>query len=305
MLAYQGEVERGRLFQEIAEEWQDEHFPTLAPNTLKGYRPALARCIDAFGKKPVKEIKAPDIKKFIMLFSRGGRSKKTVTNQLLITNLVFSYAVECGDIEYNPCTSVKPPKNLNKTHREAASKEDEETVKQSYDIWLLPYLVLYTGLRKGEALALQGKDIHEAEGYIDVIKSVYHISNKPYIKTPKTEAGIRTAPILNPLKGKLPKLKKEQFLFSDDDGKTPLTEMQYLKHWKDYVKQTGIESTAHQLRHSYATMLFELGISVKDAQELLGHSTAAMTQDVYTHLRTEHKAKIIDEINNAINTHDP
>lgn len=52
---------------------------------------------------------------------------------------------------------------------------------------------------------------------------------------------------------------------------------------------TGMLSSTHQLRHSYATMLFECGIEVKDAQDLLGHSTIAMTQDVYTHIRDKRK----------------
>lgn len=302
MIEYTSKLERGKLFKDIAAEWETEHFPTLSPNTLKGYRPALRRCISEFDNKSVKEITAPEIKHFIMEFARGGRARKTVTTQLLIINLVFSYAVECGERDYNPCVSVSLPKNLSKTKRDAASKEDEERVKKSYSTWLLPYLILYTGLRKGEALALQGKDIHEQDGYIEIKKSVYHINNTPYIKSPKTEAGIRTAPILAPLVGKIPKTKANAYIFSDDDGRTPLTEMQYQKHWSRYAAVTGITCTAHQLRHSFATMLFECDVAVKDAQDMLGHSTAAMTQDIYMHLRSGHKAKVVAKLNESIAT---
>ena len=83
-----------------------------------------------------------------------------MTNQLLIMNLICSFAVEeTGDLEINPCASVSVPKGLPKTHREPASPEDEEKNKRSADIWLLPYLIMYTGLRKGEALALTREDI--------------------------------------------------------------------------------------------------------------------------------------------------
>ncbi len=306
MIAYKGEAERGRLFREVAEEWEEIHFPTLAPNTLKGYRPASRRAIEHFGDTPIRQIKAPDIKRFINEFARAGkgqasRAQKTVTNQLLVLNLIMGYAAENGEIDFNPCANVSIPKDLSKKRREAASSADEAKVKNAADVWLLPYFILYTGLRKGEALALTYGDIDLKKKIIHVTKSVYHISNKPYIKKPKTEAGIRIVPILDPLTPKIPKRrKKELYLFSDDGGKTPLTEMQYQKHWERFVEATGITCTAHQLRHSFATMLFECGIPVKDAQDLLGHSTAAMTQDIYTHIRDAHREETAQLINQKL-----
>lgn len=303
MIAYAGEVERGRPFRTIAEEWEGIHFPTLAPNSLKNYKPAYKRAVDEFKDTSIREIKAPDIKRFISAFARGGRAQKTVSTQLLILSLIFGYAAEGGDIEYNPCINVSIPKDLPKSRREAASPEDEEKVKQSADIWLFPFLVLYTGLRKGEALALTYGDIDRKSREIAVTKSVYHVGNKPFIKSPKTAAGVRTVPILNPLLSKLPKSKNESlYLFSDDGGEIPLTHMRYQKLWGDYVQKAGISATAHQLRHSFATMLFENGIDVKDAQDILGHATAAMTQDIYTHVRDSHRKDIAALLNKRMNT---
>lgn len=305
MIAYQGEIARGRLFREVEEEWEAEHFPTLTANTLKGYRPAARRAVDRFGDTPIRNIKAPEIKRFITEFAHPGgmasRAQKTVTNQLLVTSLIFRYAAENGEIEYNPCTNVTAPKALPKKRREAASPEDEQKVKAAADVWLLPYLILYTGLRKGEALALTYGDIDRAANVIHVSKSVYVVNNKPYIKQPKTAAGIRTVPILDPLLPKLPRSRKKSlYLFSDDGGQTPLSEMQYQHHWSQFVEATGIQCTAHQLRHSYATMLFECDVPVKDAQDLLGHSTAAMTQDIYTHIRDTHRAEVAQQINEKL-----
>lgn len=306
MLAYRETAERGRTFREIAEEWENIHFPTLAPNTLKSYRPAYNRALEHFDDTPVKQIKAPDVKKFINEFARTGdgqtrRAQKTVTTQLLVVNLILSYAAENGEIEYNPCVNVSIPKDLPKKRREAASPEDEKAVKGSANVWLFPYLILYTGLRKGEALALTYGDIDRKEKLIHVTKSVYHINNKPHIKTPKTEAGTRSVPILDPLLPKLPKSRRqEHYIFSEDGGTTPLTEMQYQKRWADFAKRTGIQCTAHQLRHSYATMLFECGIEVKDAQDLLGHSTAAVTQDIYTHIRTDRRKQTAQLLNQKL-----
>lgn len=306
MIAYQGEVERGRAFSVIADEWEGIHFPTLAPNTLKGYRPALRRAKEYFGDTPVRQIKAPDIKRFISEFARAGagpasRAQKTVANQLLVVSLIMGYAAENGEIDFNPCANVSLPKDLSKGRREAASPEDEAKVKASADVWLLPYLILYTGLRKGEALALTYGDIDLKQGVIHVSKSVYHVDDKPHIKTPKTPAGIRTVPILDPLKKWLPKKgDPNAYLFSDDGGKTPLAGGRYQMLWRHYARDTGVKCSAHQLRHSYATMLFECDVDVKDAQDLLGHSTAAMTQDIYTHVRDTHRKKTAQLINEKL-----
>ncbi|MCI8601602.1 MAG: tyrosine-type recombinase/integrase [Oscillospiraceae bacterium] len=298
ILEYTERKENGRPFAEIAEEWKAVHFPTLSPNTLRGYRPALQRAVNEFGGLPVSKIKPAQIKQLLANMARKGFARKTVSTQLLICNLICSYAIEQDELEANPCAAVSLPKNLSKEYRKPASPEDEARIKASYGIWLLPYLILYTGLRKGEALALTYGDI--ADGFIYVSKSVCHVSNRPIIKTPKTAAGIRKVPILTPLADKLPTGPAENYVFSADGGRTPLTETQYQSCWKKFAAQTGVTATAHQLRHSYATMLFECGISVKDAQNLLGHATAAMTTDVYTHLRDTHQQEIIDELNRQL-----
>ena len=302
IMAYTAAQERGRLFREVASDWQAEHWPTLAPNTLRGYRPAYARSVEHFGDTPVRQIRPQDIKRFITEFSRGGMARKTVTNQLLILNMIFGYAVESGDLDYSPCTHVTIPKNLPKSRREAATPGEEQLVKASAHIWLFPFFILYSGLRKGEALALTWADIDFDNDEISVTKSVYHEGDRPFIKRPKTEAGTRTVPLLAPLKAVLlqdPDRSPDAYIFSDD-GVKPLTNRRYITLWSHWADTTGVTATAHQLRHSYATMLFECGIDVKDAQDILGHSTAAVTQDIYTHIRDTRRKLTAKTLNDKI-----
>lgn len=297
MIEYNESQEKGRLFREVAEEWKEQHFQTLAPNSLKNYNPAYKRAIEFFGDTPIKKIAPQDIHRYINAFSKT-RAKKTVSTQLLILHLIFGYAVtESNDILVNPCTDVKIPKGLSQSKRDAATTADERIIKETPNVWLFPYFLLYTGMRKGEALAIEFSDFDWENSEISVTKSVFHNPNKPEIKKPKTEAGNRKIPFLDPLKEVIPK-EGNGFLFSLDGGKTPLSESQYNLLWKNYVKTTGITCTAHQLRHSFATMLFECEIDIKDAQIILGHSTAAMTQDVYIHIRESRRietGKILNE----------
>ena len=301
IMDYTSKQERGRLFKEVATEWRDQHFPTLSPTTSRGYKPAYARALDEFGGDPIRQIKALDIKRFIDDFSRGGRARKTVRNQLLLLSLIFGYAVEVGDLEYSPCDHVTIKKNLPKRPRAAASPEDEEKIKKSADLWLLPYFILYTGLRRGEALALTWSDIDLETKEIHVTKSLCHAGGAPYIKTPKTAAGVRVVPILDPLLRVLPPPGLPQnYLFSIHGGEKPLTSYAYESLWKKFAEATGITCTAHQLRHSFATMLFECGIDVKDAQGLLGHASIAMTQDIYTHLRDQRRKNTAKTLNEKL-----
>lgn len=71
----------------------------------------------------------------------------------------------------------------------------------------------------------------------------------------------------------------------------------FTRQWERWQKESGISATAHQLRHTYATILYEAGIDVKDAQALMGHSDIAVTQNIYTHIR-ENRAKLAADLLN-------
>ena len=112
---------------------------------------------------------------------------------------------------------------------------------------LFAYLVLYTGLRKGEALALTYMDI--TNGEIMINKSVYYEGMQPKIKWPKTQAGTRKVPILTPLADVLPEQKTGP-VFPNASGAL-MTDSEYKAEWKKYIVATGISCTPHQLRHPY------------------------------------------------------
>lgn len=298
---YKEDVRQGRTFQVVADEWEEEHFPTLAYNTLKGYKPALRRATEHFGDTRVKSITPRDISVFLDAFAKKGYAKKTVTTQLLVTNMIMDKAVVDGDIEYNPCTSVKVPKGLKKNRREIPTEQEIEVVKNSLDkpFGLFAYFLLYTGCRRGEALALTYGDIDRQNKVIRINKSVYHDNNRPKIKTPKTVAGVREIILLDTLNRILPKGKKSELLFPNDDGEI-LTETQFHKKWLVYCESAGISVTPHQLRHAYATILYEAGIDDKDAQDLLGHANISTTRDIYTHITKTRRQQTANLLNAAI-----
>jgi integrase len=298
MLEWSAARERGKLIKEIFGEWEAEYLATLEYTTQKGYHAAIERVKQKVGNRSIKSITAQEIKDHLTELVKDKKSQKTVRTLLLIYSLVFSFAAEKGYITDNVCQNVKMPKHIKPpVPREAATETDEETIKKNVTLWLLPYFLLYTGARKGEALAIQHKDINKSTMTISVTKSVYFKINEPHIKAPKTEKSYREIPILKPLLEHLPDGDPEAFLFSTDGGKTPLTKSEYQRRWEAYKKKTGISCTAHQLRHSYATLLYDSDVDVKDAQDLLGHATEAMTRDRYTHIRKSRRQATTDKIN--------
>jgi integrase len=300
VLEYTKKNENGRSFGEIAAEWWEEAQPDLAYQSIKTYRPAYRRAVEAFGDTPIKNIRPKDISLFLRKMAKDGKAEKTIANQRMIISLVMDHAILENDIEVNPCTAVQVPKEAKKKmQRKSASEFDETKVKQTYDIWIFPYIAIMTGMRKGEILALQWKDIDFERNVINVTKSVYHEGDRPYIKSPKTEESIRTVPLLAPLKKVLldKKGNKDDYIVSDD-GTKPLTNRRFITLSDNYREKTGVTCTAHQLRHSFATIAFECGLPVKSVQEILGHKQLSTTMDIYTDFRKksiEEAAELLNE----------
>ena len=295
--------EESRKFEFIAEEWWEEAEPELALQSRRGYNQAKKQAIAEFKDVNINDIQAKDVSTYLRKLSKQYSSQKTIARYRLILNLIFKYAIEKGELQYNPCSAAVMPKGLEKSKRTAASETDEQIIKKNTDGWLLPYFALYSGMRKGEILALQWKDIDFENDMIDVYKSISHDGNRPVVKEPKTEEGIRTVPLLLPLKKRLLDLKANKpetnYIFSED-GKTPLTNKQYITLYNNYKKQSGISCTTHQLRHSFATIAFENGIDPKTVQEILGHKQLSTTMDIYTEFRKSHIKDITKLLNEKI-----
>lgn len=165
------------------------------------------------------------------------------------------------------------------------------------------YVLYFTGMRRGEALALTKADITHSD--ININKSFgIKQSSEFYLKAPKTIHGIRTVPIPNKLREfldeYLPTLDTD-YLFTFE-GK-PLTYGRVNAMWKEIKRKTNINVTPHYFRHNYCTMLcyqaaLERNITTKKIAELLG-DTEEMVLKVYSHIMNE-KENVTEAVNNAL-----
>ncbi len=298
MLRFQEKMNSAGKFLSVAERWNDEYREKVSDiNYRKNARAAYERIVDFFKSYDVSQVTVREINLFINQLIANGFYKKTIAAHKSILNMIFQHAMLNGYVNYNPVSDLRLPSNLPVRDRELPSTEEIKIVDSHYtDFDLLPYFLLYTGLRISEALALSYEDVDFEKKIIKIEKHLLHDNNRPVIEQrTKTKNSKRTVVLLDRLADKLPR-NKNGLIFGNPDG-SPYTKGQLRKRWEKYQKIYGVTLTAHQLRHAYATMLFEAGIDVKDAQELMGHSDINLTRQIYTHIKNERKEETARKLN--------
>ena len=289
------------LFSSIADKWNEEYRKRVSDiNYRKTTRAAYNRIFEYFEKCYIEEMTAPVINQFINRLVLMNFGKKTVANHHSILNMIFKFAILNGYISYNVMQDIPLPANLPQKRRELPTDCELKAVNSHFDGFdFLPYFLLNTGLRMSEALALEiEKDIDFENKLITIHKHLLHDNNKPVIEEKtKTRASERTVILLDRVAEKI--TKRRGFLFCNEDG-TPFTKKQLQKKWEDYQTKYCLTLTAHQLRHGYATMLFEAGVDEKDAQELMGHSDITTTKSIYTHIRDKHRNETAKKLNEFV-----
>lgn len=282
ILEYETAKDKGVKFKIAAEEWRAKSETSLAYNTYECYRKPLSDVLERFGDKYIKEIQPYEINSYLLYLAGKSFAHQTVKLRLIVLNRIFKYAIGVGYLTLNPAADISVPKALKKSRRELPIDEDikkvDRTPENSFE--LFAYFILYTGCRRGEALAITWEDIDFKNNTICINKQLQFHSNKPVIENfTKSEAGTRTVPMLKNLKNALKPFKKKKGLVFSKNGQ-PYTSKEFRDGWKNL----GLSSTPHQFRHAYATILYKANIDAKTAQNLLGHSSVSVTLDVYTHI---------------------
>lgn len=296
-------------YKAVCEEWHEEHYKEIRHGTELCYNQPIKDSIAAFGGQAIKDITSAQMQLFLDGMKARGYARRTVAARKTVLSLVFRFAMINGYISSDPTTALRVPKGLKVEKRLAPDDDIISVIKDNADKpgGLFPLLLLYTGLRKGEALALQYSDIDFEGKTIRVTKNLTYNGNKPQLGETKTEAGKRTVLLLSPLADKIPKGKPDDyFLFG---GKQPLSSTQFRHMWDGYCLSTGLTTreitepstivnhhpkykynrlvTPHQLRHAFATILFEAGVDAFAAKEMFGHTDIKTMQNIYTHLRAQ------------------
>ena len=301
----------------VAADWENVHREEVGEKTWYNYKPHVDSIVKKHGKRPVEEITALDVINDLKCAQGEGRSATIISTRRSIYRMILDHALMNGHIKYNPAIGVSMPRGITRNRREAPEEEAIKTILQSPHVpfGLFPILLLCSGLRKAEALALTWGDI--TEDYINVNKALdYMYHAKPTVKSPKTKAGYRQVPIISTLKPLLQRPKHARdgdLVFPAPSsnrgglGGGHMTERQYEGAWNRYCTEIGLVDangkptiTAHQLRHGTATMLYDAGVDILTAQAILGHASPTTTRDIYTHLSSKQKQKSVSQFDDMV-----
>ena len=232
---------------------------------------------------------------------KGGLAAKTVIQYHRILRQALQHAVKWRLLAVNPCDLVEPPRAQRKEIRALDNAETASLLRlaQGKRLYYPILLGLSTGMRRGEVCALRWKNVDLNKGLLRVVESLEQTKGGLTFKTPKSAKGRRSIALSRVVVEALSRHKREQTehrlalgpVYQDNDlvfpraGGTPWPPDQVSTLFRDLVSDTPLEwANLHTLRHTHATELLRQGVHPKIVSERLGHSTVALTLDVYSHV---------------------
>lgn len=287
---------------EWADIWLRTYKSGVEYNTKKMYDITIRNMISPYlGDVKLKDLKTAHLQKVV---NSNTDKHRTLEIFRITMNQMLEQAIINDLIIKNTAKGLKLPTKNKTTSKRALTNEEIQKIKGielDARTKCFVFLLMYTGIRRGEALALTKNDIDFDSGVITINKNLVMKGNVSEIKySPKTASGFRTIPILEPLKEILEQhinSIETDLLFTTQKGET-ITQTSYRRMWQKFEKAIGTkEITAHIFRHNFATILYNAGVDMKSAQQILGHSNINVTLDIYTHLDAQNKQNAADKLN--------
>lgn len=276
----------------IATDWLKEVKPTVKEGTYERYESVWRRYVNPkLGTIDIRDITRADILKFLKGVKETGVSVSLVQIVGTVISSVMLYALDLEIIDKSPFQEIGRSLKMKKsvkypdpfTHEQLAALL--EASPERYKLYFL--LLMRTGMRVGEALALEWDDL---VGNSLTIKRTFSAGR---LGTPKNgkQRTIQLSPQLltelqvhrkNEVESCLKAGVKPRLLFSDNGNYIAYHNLR--NSWKRMLKSVALgEYKMHFIRHSVASLLIDAGTSPTDVQSLLGHFSPAFTLQIYSH----------------------
>ena len=310
-------------FKQIYDLFLIEHKNTVKPGTYATtVRYAKLHILPKIANKKIDSFTVLECQKLVNQWAEYFNSAKYPKG---IAQQVFDYAIKMNIITDNPMRKVKLPKRkemineVNKFYNTEELKHFFDCVKDYGNMKYLAFfrLLAFTGMRKGEALALNWSDIDFQKKLVHITKGVVLDENEiPMISTTKTKKSVRSVSLDDESIATLRKwkieqakelmsiginsLNKHQLLFTYDTNK--LYRPSYSNCWLEQIinKYNLKKITMHGFRHSHCSLLFEMKTPIQVVQERLGHSNIKTTMDIYTHVTEKQRDEVADNLANYL-----
>lgn len=291
--------------------WLDIYGQRAGYKQNEAVRNDAKKLCDALGHLPMETIRPAHLQPFADKYAH--MSKSAVDKLRGTTTRIFKDALLNRVIQFNPADGIRWAHAGAGTHR-MLEKWEIAHISTNWQVhrtgrWAM--LMLYAGLRRGEALALRWEDIDWEHNIIHVRRAVHFEGNDPVLGTTKTETSVRDVPMFPVLRRCLQLHEaNEEYVCTSAAGKL-VTDSVWKSSWVTFNNaMTNIlngdanavapgrrsdldkdrkrfEVKAHDLRHTFCSLLYDAGVDVLTAQRLMGHSNPEITMRIYTHLSEE------------------
>jgi integrase len=287
--------EAGRVtFGDVAAAWLGgKQRANLKARTLDGYQHVINSWLARWATRPVGSITHLEVQQLLTDLSE--RKPQTVRNVFNVLRGVMDEAVDAGYVRANPCQRfAKKMPAANRTHR-ARFLMPQEVARLAGEMpgpyGLLVTFAAWSGLRAGEVAGLRAGRVDVARNRVQVRETVINLGSERRVDTPKSEKSRRTVPIPPPLARLLADhiaahgLADSEYVWSGEGGQPLNHAAFYRRVFLPAAKRAGLGHVRfHDLRHTYASLMAHQGEDLYRVSRWMGHSTIAITADLYTHL---------------------
>lgn len=317
----------------VNKHWWPDHVMdgSHTPSSIQFFRYMSGDLLDYFGeKKRLSQITAEEVKRYVKYLntaavSKRGKpySKATIQHHFGTLRNILEYARRYHYITSDPCQDLSQKE---KPHRDAKKVDflDPDQARRFLRclddeplFWRCFMNVLITcGLRRGECIGLQWRDIDPDKKTLTVSRNVTMDRDAPEkyrVGTTKTGEE-RTVPISTRVLLMLMQLKREQeerlrmkimpacFIFSRQaDPDKPIYPTEPTRFTAKFIARHNLPNVSpHDLRHTAATLALEAGANLKEVQQLLGHKDASTTMTFYAGVTEEAQRRTVEGIESLI-----
>ncbi len=278
---------------------------------------ARTHLVPTVGTMPLGRLRPSDVEALVVTKRDGWLSGSTIRTIYTVLRTALDIAARDGLIRSNPAAVVRRPgvERKDAPHLTADQAHALLEAVRGDRLESLFRVMLATGLRRGEALGLHWSDVDLDARLLRVRWTLSRTSQGLQLDEPKTDKSRRTVPLprsaIEALRTHRTRQLEEQhtaagawqehgLVFTTEIG-TPLEPRNVLRRFEVLAARAGLRgATLHTLRHSAASFLLAAGTHTKVVQEHLGHSSYAITADIYSHVGPAQQREAADRLDQAL-----
>lgn len=301
----------GRLgFAEFADHWLKGK-TRVKRKTLDGYRSLLdSRILPTFGRSPLSRIDKAMVTEWVRAMVDAGLSTSRIRQAHQCLSAILEQAADDGLIGRNPARKVELPRAVEPDHRFLTVDQVDRLADSMPDLQFRAtvYLLAYGGLRWGEMAALRRSHIDVLARRLLISESLSEIGGQLSFGTPKTHTRrtIQIPGFVASLLGQhledVPPDDHALVFTAPRGGPLRYSNMRRTV-WNPARTSAGADLAAitpHDLRHTCASLMRAAGADVKEIQQQLGHRSATVTLNTYTHLFEGDLAGVMERLDDRL-----